>query len=56
MKKQESYSVRLCISCFKCKKKNKDIYCKLGVWKEKDNGESILHAPYDFNCTEWEEA
>ena len=46
----------ICTSCFNCKKKKGEVYCKLGIWKEKDDDKSILHTPFDFNCTEWEEA
>jgi hypothetical protein len=58
MKKQDKLDTikfRLCTSCFNCKKKKNDIYCKLGVWKEVNN-KTILYTPFDFNCTEWEEA
>lgn len=48
--------IKLCINCFNCKKKGKKIYCKYGLWKEVDKGKSILHTPYDFRCSEWEEA
>lgn len=59
MKKQgksDTIELRLCTSCFNCKKKGKKIYCKIGVWKEIDTKRSILYTPFDFNCTEWEEA
>ena len=48
--------IKLCTSCYNCKKKNGKVYCKLGVWEEDDNGRTILHTPYDFNCPEYEEA
>lgn len=54
--KEDIVAIKLCTSCFNCKKKGKRIYCKLGVWEEKDIGKTILHAPYDFNCNRWEEA
>jgi hypothetical protein len=57
MKKQgkQDIHIRLCLDCFNCKKKNNQIYCKLGVWKEVDNGKSILHTPFDFGCNKWED-
>lgn len=54
--KMDTSTLKLCTSCFYCKKKKKDIYCKLGVWKEIDNGKSILYTAYDFDCVEWDEA
>jgi hypothetical protein len=57
MKKQkEQHKLKLCVDCFNCKKQKKKIYCKLGVWEEYDNGHSILHTPFDFNCPKWDEA
>ena len=62
---QNKITLKLCTSCFNCKKKKGKVYCNLGVWKdgefkrlweEDDNGRTILHTPYDFNCTEYEEA
>jgi len=53
---KKNLDLRLCTSCFNCKKKMDDIYCKLGIWKEKDNGKTILHTPFDFNCDQWDEA
>ncbi len=50
-----SIKIKLCTLCFNCKKKSNKIYCKLGVWKEVDNGRSILYTPYDFGCNQWEE-
>lgn len=55
-KKSDTFEIMLCIDCFKCKKKKNEIYCKLGIWKEIDKGQSILHTPYDFSCNKWEEA
>lgn len=55
-KKLDTYKIILCTDCFNCKKKKSKIYCKLGVWKEEDNGNSILYTPHDFNCNRWEEA
>ena len=52
----QDIETKLCTECFNCKKKNADVYCKLGVWKELDNNRSILHTPYDFNCNQWVEA
>ncbi len=49
-------TIKLCTDCFECKKKKGEIYCKLGVWKELDNGKTILHTPFDFNCNRWDEA
>lgn len=46
--------IKLCVDCFHCKTKNKEVYCKFGFWKEVDDGKSILHTPFDFNCTEWD--
>jgi hypothetical protein len=54
--KSDTAKVVLCTSCFNCKRKGNKVYCKLGVWKETDNGRTILHTPYDFNCTRWDEA
>ena len=54
--KKNTLKLKLCIDCFNCKKKKKKIYCKLGVWQEEDNGKTILHTPFDFNCTEYEES
>jgi hypothetical protein len=54
--KSDTIKIRLCTSCFNCKTKNGDIYCKLGVWKETSNNNTILYSPFDFNCPEWEEA
>lgn len=56
MQSKKNISIRLCTSCFNCKTKEKKVYCKLGVWEEVDNGKTILHTPYDFNCPEYEEA
>ena len=58
MKKQEEkqHEIRLCVDCFNCKQHKRKIYCKLGVWEEVDEGRSILHTPFDFNCPEWDEA
>jgi multimeric flavodoxin WrbA len=59
LKQQEKQhnDIKLCIDCFHCKTKNKKIYCKLGVWEEiNNNGKSILHTPYDYNCPKWDEA
>lgn len=59
MKKQnrlDTIELRLCTSCFNCKKKENKIYCKLGVWKEVNCKRTILCTPFDFNCPEWEEA
>ena len=53
---KESSTIRLCTSCFNCKKKKGKIYCKLGVWEEVDDGKSVLHTPFDFNCPKWDEA
>ena len=53
---QKKTTIKLCTTCFNCKTKDSEVYCKLGVWKEKNNGKSILHTPYDFNCPEYEEA
>ena len=55
MKQDKNIKIRLCVNCFNCKTKNGDVYCKLGVWKEK-KGKSILHIPETFNCRLWEEA
>jgi len=54
-KKSDIVKIRLCTSCFNCKKKLNKIYCKFGVWSEIDNGKTILHTPFDFNCNEWDE-
>lgn len=54
--KSDTIKIRLCTSCFNCKKKNGSIYCKLGVWEEKTSNNTILHSPFDFNCPKWEEA
>jgi multimeric flavodoxin WrbA len=54
--KQHELDIKLCVDCFKCKTKNKKVYCKLGVWEEVDSGQSILHTPYDFGCPKWDEA
>jgi Neuraminidase (sialidase) len=54
--KKQDIEIKLCVDCFNCKTRRKQIYCKLGVWKEDDNGSTILHTPYDFNCPKWEEA
>jgi hypothetical protein len=56
MQEEKDLEIKLCIDCFLCKKKQSKIYCKLGVWEEVDNGRSILHTPYDFNCNQWDEA
>ena len=53
--KQEKY-IKLCTSCFNCKQRNGKVYCKFGVWEEINNGKTILHTPFDFNCPEYEEA
>lgn len=53
---QDIAEIRLCTSCFNCKKKKDKVYCKLGVWEEPANGRTILHTPYDFNCNQWDEA
>ncbi len=55
MQQFKKFKLKLCTDCFNCKKKNGEIYCKLGVWKESDNGKTILHTPFDFNCPRWEE-
>jgi len=56
MQSIKKVKIRLCTSCFNCKKKSNFLYCKLGVWKEPDNGRTILHTPFDFNCNQWDEA
>lgn len=56
MKLQKTLDIKLCVDCFNCKTKNKKVYCKFGAWEEVDNNKSILHMPYDFDCTKWEEA
>lgn len=53
---KDTVEIKLCTSCFNCKKKRQMIYCKLGVWKEPENGRTILHTPFDFNCNRYEEA
>ena len=62
----ETNTIKLCTSCYNCKRKNEKIYCKFGykkpdgtfkrLWEEVDDGKTILHTPYDFNCPEYEEA
>jgi multimeric flavodoxin WrbA len=54
--KKQVTLIRLCTSCFNCKKKDNKVYCKLGVWEEPDDGSTILHTPFDFNCPRWDEA
>jgi hypothetical protein len=54
--KIDTFQIKLCVDCFKCKTRKKKVYCKLGVWEEIENGKSILYTPFDFNCPEWEEA
>jgi len=56
MQEKVTSKIKLCTSCFNCKKKKEKIYCKLGVWEEDDNGRTILHTPFDFNCNRWEDA
>ena len=52
----EKKKIKLCTSCFNCKQRNGNVYCKFGAWEEVNNGKTILHTPYDFNCTKYEEA
>jgi hypothetical protein len=52
---KQDIRIKLCTDCFNCKKKKNLVYCKLGVWKETDNGKSILHTPFDFGCNKWDE-
>lgn len=50
-------TIRLCINCFNCKKKQNKIYCKLKRWEPVvDTGKTILFTPYDYNCPDYEEA
>lgn len=57
MKKQKDIiKIKLCTSCFNCKRKGRKIYCKLGVWEELDDESTILYTPYDFECPKWEES
>lgn len=53
---EDNVIIKLCTTCFNCKKKDGEIYCKLGVWKELDDDRTILHTPFDFNCPKWDEA
>lgn len=53
-KKSKSTKV-ICTNCINCKKKGKKIYCKIGFWSVSENGNSILHTPFDFDCNYWEE-
>lgn len=55
-KYSENIKIKLCTTCFNCKKKDGEVYCKLGVWKEIDDDKTILHTPFDFNCNRWDEA
>jgi len=63
---QKKTTIKLCTSCFNCKSKGGKVYRKFytidedgkkqRVWEENDDGRTILHTPFDFNCPEYEEA
>ena len=53
--KLDTVKIKLCTHCFNCKTKDGKVYCKLGVWKEKDANKTILHTPFDFNCKKWDD-
>ena len=49
-------NMKLCVDCFHCKTKNKEVYCKKGCFRENpQSNKSILYTPSDFDCEFYED-